>query len=138
MPLFPSREWMETFCERVRAHPDAAEAAEALRGVYRFVVEPAGPLDRRHAYDMRIEPSGGGAPPDVSCLDGEDPSPRLTLTADYTRWRQLIRGEQDLATAFMLRRLRVSGDLGPLLGRASSARPLTDALGQVDSRFPDG
>ncbi len=138
MPLFPSREWMEAFCERVRAHPDAAEAAEALRGVYRFVVEPAGPVDHRHVYDMRIEPSPDGAAPTVSRLEEEHVSPRLTLTADYTRWRQLIRGELDLATAFMLRRLRVSGDLGPLLSRASSARPLTDALAGVDSRFPDG
>ncbi|CAN5164097.1 hypothetical protein BH20ACT9_BH20ACT9_03940 [soil metagenome] len=138
MPLFPSQEWMEAFCERVRSHPDAPEAAEALRGVYRFVVEPAGPLRQRHVYDMSIEPSGSGAGPTVTCLDGEHMSPRLTLTADYSRWRQLILGELDLTTAFMLRRLRVSGDLGPLLSRASSARPLTDALGQVDSRFPDG
>lgn len=138
MPLFPSKEWMEAFCEQVRSHPDAPEAAEALRGVYRFVVEPAGPVRRRHVYDMRIEPSPDGAAPTVGLLDSEHMSPRLTLTADYDRWRQLIQGELDLTTAFMLRRLRVSGDLGPVLSRASSARPLTDALAGVDSRFPDG
>lgn len=134
MPLFPSDEWMAAFGERFLEHPEAADLAAALDGVYRFVVEPAGPLSRRHSFDVAIRPTGAG--PQVTVLDGDGgEAPRLTMTADYRRWQQLIRGEQDVAMALMLRRLRVSGDLAGLTRQLSSAQPLLSALREVDTQW---
>jgi len=134
MPLFPSTEWMDEFCERLASHEDAAELAEALDGVYRFVIDPAGPLTGRETYDISIRPKGAGAV--IGLVDGKrDASPRLTLTADYRRWQQLVRGELDVAMAVMLRRLRVSGDLTSLMGNVSNAQPLVDALHEVDTTW---
>lgn len=132
MPRFPSEEWMDAFCRTLAADPRAGDVADALDGVYRFVIEPAGPLAERHLYDVEIRPSVDGGAPSVHRLtwDGE---PRLTMTADYTRWRQLINGELDVGIAVMLRRLRVSGDLSSLMGRVSSAQPLLDAIGAVET-----
>jgi hypothetical protein len=130
MPVFPSEEWMAEFCRHLADHPDAAAIAEALDGVYRFVVDPGGPLEERHSYDVAIYPDGGGA--DVGVVDGGD-DPRLTMTTDYRRWQQLVRGELDVGMALMLRRLRVSGDLTRLIGNVSSAGPLLDSLSEVDT-----
>ena len=130
MPVFPSEEWMAEFCRRLEDHPEAAGIAAALDGVYRFVVDPAGPLDERHVYDVAIRPSGDGA--DVTVVD-DGANPRLTMTTDYRRWQQLVRGELDVGMALMLRRLKVSGDLSQLIGNVSSARPLMDSLGAVDT-----
>ena len=130
MPVFPSDEWMADFCERLEEHPDAGEIAAALDGVYRFVIEPAGPLTERHTYDIAIRAAGDGA--DVSMIDGDE-KPRLTLTTDYRRWQQLIRGELDVGMAVMLRRIRVSGDLTRLIGSVSSANPLVDSLHDVET-----
>ena len=132
MPVFPSEEWMAEFCRRLEDHPDAAEIAGALDGVYRFVVDPAGPLEERHVYDVAIRPSGGGA--DVAVVD-DGASPRLTMTTDYRRWQQLVRGELDVGMALMLRRLKVSGDLSRLIGNVASARPLMDSLNAVDTEW---
>lgn len=134
MPLFPSTEWMDEFCERLASHDDAGEVAEALDGVYRFVVDPAGPLTDRQTYDISIRPTGAGA--NIGLVDGErHDNPRLVLTADYRRWQQLVRGELDVAMAVMLRRLRVSGDLSSLMGNVSNAQPLVDALHEVDTTW---
>lgn len=130
MPVFPSEEWMAEFCQRLEDHPEAGDVASALDGVYRFVIEPAGPLEDRHSYDVAISPSGGGA--DVAVVD-DGADPRLTLTTDYRRWQQLVRGELDVGMAVMLRRLRVSGDLTKLIGNVSSARPLVDSLSGVET-----
>lgn len=130
MPVFPSEEWMVEFCRRLEAHPDAAEIATALDGVYRFVVDPAGPLEDRHVYDVSIRRTGKGA--EVAVVD-DGADPRLTMTTDYRRWQQLVRGELDVGMALMLRRLRVSGDLTQLVGNVSSARPLMDSLSGVDT-----
>ena len=131
MPLFPSTEWMADFCARLAAKPAAGQLAAALAGTYRFVVEPDGPLRERHVYELSITPGGDGA--DVRLLDGAAGEPRLELTAGYGRWKQLIRGELDLAMAFLLRRLKVKGDIGAITKHASSSRPLMDALAEVDT-----
>ena len=133
MPVFPSYEWMAEFCERLEAHPDAVDIAAALDGVYRFVVEPAGPLAERHTYDVEIRPDGDGA--QVGVIEEDGPAPRLTLTTDYRRWQQLVRGELDVGMAVMLRRLRVSGDLSRLMGSVGSATPLVESLGAVETTW---
>ena len=132
MPVLPSEAWMVEFCHHLESHPDAAEIASALDGVYRFVVDPAGPLAERHVYDVGIYPNGAGA--DVGIVHGGD-QPRLTMTTDYRRWQQLVRGDLDVGMALMLRRLRVSGDLSRLIGNVSSTQPLMDSLSSVDTMW---
>lgn len=131
MPQFPSRAWMESFCVRFGEQPDAQETARVLDGVYRFVVTPSGPLTAEHRYDAAISPAG---PPLARVVD-DTPAPRVTITADYERWRQLITGQLDVAMAVMLRRIRISGDMSSLMSNLSSARPLKDALAAVDTQW---
>jgi hypothetical protein len=138
MPQFPSPEWIDAFCDELAGQPGAAEAARVLDGVYRFVIEPDGPLDQRHAYDLEIRPAPGdrnGDRPAVARLAAPAGEPRLTLNARYGRWRQMIRGELDIVMAVMLRRLRVSGSLDPL--RHANTKPLLRALRSVETTWPD-
>lgn len=138
MPVFPSGDWMTAFCDALRAHPEAAEVATALDGVYRFVVEPSGPLRQRHAYDVSIR--ADGAVPQVMWAGAGNggASPTLTLTATYERWRQLIGGELDIGLAVMLRRVQVSGDLSRLLSQLSKTEPLRESLVAVDTQWLGG
>lgn len=133
MPVFPSYEWMAEFCERLESHEDATEVADALDGVYRFVIDPAGPLEEQHVYDVSIRPTDEGPEVYVFGEDEEADKARLTMSTDYRRWQQLVRGELDVGMAVMLRRLRVSGDLTSLMGNVSTARPLVDSLHEVDT-----
>ena len=134
MPLFPSRAWMDEFCDNVRAHPRAGQVAVALDGVFRFVVEPAGTVVAAHTYDVEIRPDhAGGA---IAAVVEELGDPRLTLSADAHRWEQVIIGELDLGLAVMLRRLRISGDLPSLRGELGNAKPLLDALRAVHTEWP--
>lgn len=134
MPLFPSPEWMQEFCEALAAHPDVDQVASSLDGTYRFVVEPGGPLDDAHAYDVRIE---RGPPAEVALLEEPVDAPTLAIRASHERWRQLIEGTLDITMAVMLRRVRVQGDLGRIVGRLDRAGPLVEALGQVRTEWRD-
>ena len=127
--LFPSSAWIDAFADGLAAHPRAPDVARALNGVYRFVIEPAGPLDIRHSYDVAIQPDGDAA--SVLRLPDPVPEPRMTLTADYERWRQLIERRLDVGLAVLTRRLRISGDLAGLRSGLGDTRPLLDALSEV-------
>lgn len=135
MAVFPSTEWFDAFSRELSAHPEAGRVARALDGTYRFVIEPAGPLTERHAYDLVItfDEADGAS---VTQLDDPAEDPRLTVTASYERWRQLIRGELNLAMAVMLRRVRVAGDLSRLQRQLSDTQPLVDALQRVETTWP--
>jgi hypothetical protein len=134
MPTFPSSQWMEEFCEQLVTQPRADEVAQVLDGVYRFVVEPSGPVAHTERYDVEIRPSPDGQPPAAQLLpDGGEP--RLTMTARYDRWKQLITGKLDVGMAVMLRRVRIQGDLQRLIREMGSAKPLMDALQAVDSQW---
>lgn len=133
MPLFPSTAWVEEFCRQFATHPDAGEAARVLEGTYRFVIDPAGPLDERHEYAVGIHPRDGAG--EAVLLDDPPDRPRLELRANYPNWRRLIVGELDVGMAVMLRRVKVSGDLSGLMRNLSSTRPLTEALGAVDTQW---
>ena len=46
-----------------------------------------------------------------SLVEGTPPSPRLTLTADSTNMMDILSGKMDGARAFMMGKLKVSGDM---------------------------
>lgn len=132
MPVFPSEEWVAEFCTTLRAHPGIERMAASLDGVYRFAIEPAGSLTERHCYDVSIAPGDHGAA--VAPSPPAD-RPRLTITAGYDRWVQLLRGELNVRMAYLLRRIRVSGDIGSVTSSLADAAPLLDSLRAVDSTF---
>jgi hypothetical protein len=133
-PTFPSADWIDAYCLELMRHPRSHETAVALEGTYRFVIEPTGPVDRRHVYDVHVRPAADGA--DVTRVDIAT-EPRLVLTAGYDRWRQLIERRLDVGLAVLTRRLRLSGDLGGIRGSLQDAKPLLDALSSVDTRWPE-
>lgn len=132
MPLFPSTEWMDAFCQRLVAHPRAAEAAAHLGGTYRFVVDPAGPLRERHTYEMLLAVDDGGARAERTTVTG---TPRVTVRTDYSRWRQLLEGRLDIGPAMLFGRLRISGDMAALLSSRHDVDVLVEALREVDTTW---
>lgn len=133
MPVFPSTEWIHEYCDRLAAHPDAGAVARGLDGVYRFVIEPGGPLREPQTHAVEIRPCDDDravvtARGDVPAAEAE-----LSISAAYPQWRQLVEGRLDLALALMLRRVKVGGNLHRLTGRLASAQPLLEALRDVDT-----
>jgi hypothetical protein len=134
VPVFPSDDWIAAYCTQLERDPRSGPMARALHGVYRFVVEPSGPVAELVSYDVAIEPDGNGAR--VTPLPEPIAEPRLTISAPYPRWVQLLRGELDIPIAIMLRRIKVFGDLKTVTAHLDDARPLLDALSAVESTTP--
>lgn len=138
MPEFPSLAWMQAYAATVAQHPAADELARSLGGTFRFVVRPGGPVDREHAYDLHVDPDAGFSASEVGQADptGSGADPLLVVTADHPRWQALLTGKADFVMSFLMRKVKVQGDLGAVRSRLSDARPLLDCLERVPTTFP--
>lgn len=134
MPIFPSSDWMNAFCQQLSGHPRAAGAAANIGGVYRFVVDPAGPLRDRHTYHMLLAVVDGAAHAEQLPAARD---PRVAVRTDYKRWRQLLEGRLDVGPAMLFGRLRISGDMAALMGSRGDLDVLVDALRGVDTVWLD-
>lgn len=131
VPEFPSAEWIDAFCDQLAGHPRAAHAARFLGGVYRFVVDPGGPLGQGHQYQVLLAASEGRAR--VARTDDPGLRARVGVRTDYPHWQQLLRGQLDLGRAMVFGRIRVSGDLAALLNARNDLHVVVDALRAVET-----
>ena len=127
---FPSLDWMQAYAEILAGHDRAAAIATSLEGRYRFTIAPAGGLDAAESYDLLVAtgPAFRAEPA------GTQPA-ALAVTADYTRWKGLLTGRSDFVMSYLMRRIKVEGDLGSIRSRLSDAKPLLDSLTAVPTDF---
>ncbi|CAN5412442.1 hypothetical protein BH23ACT9_BH23ACT9_28950 [soil metagenome] len=128
---FPSIEWMQAYADLVAEHPRADALAQALQGRYRFAITPAGGLTETHRYDLVV-----AAGPSFTAEPAGEQAATLTVTADYHRWQGLMTGKADFVMSFLMRKIKVDGDVGEVRSRLSDAKPLLDCLSAVPTTFP--
>ncbi|MGI9017873.1 MAG: SCP2 sterol-binding domain-containing protein [Euzebya sp.] len=127
---FPSIEWMQAYADLVAAHPTAADLGRSLQGRYRFVITADGALPESHAYDLVVDPE-----PAFRAVRAEDEPADLVVTAGYGRWQGLLSGKSDFVMSYLMRRIKIDGDISEIRGRLRDARPLLDCLKEVPTRY---
>lgn len=127
---FPSLDWMQAYAEIVAAHEHAGEMVRSLEGRYRFTVNPGDGFDDTESYDLVVT---AGPAYHAEVADGSPAM--LAVRADYGRWKKLLTGRADFVMSFLMRKIKVDGDLGTIRSRLSDAKPLLDSLHEVPTDF---
>ena len=65
------------------------------------------------------------------------PAAAYTLTAPYSRWKDVVEGELDPIKGMMQGKLRVHGDLPTIVRYVQAANELVRLTGRIDTQFPD-
>jgi hypothetical protein len=135
VPLFPSEEWCAAVVAAASADPQAAEAAAGFAGDVAVVVEGS-PF---FAAWGRI---GGGRILEWRVLRDADEvdelAPAYLARASLATWRGLFEGRIDPVEAILERKLRVAGDLSPLVERIRFKGVAGRVLDRVETRFDAG
>ncbi len=131
MHPFPSLDWMQAYADAVASHPQASQIADALEGRYRFVIIPSDGLVAEQRYDLVVADG-----PAFTAEVANAQAANLTVTADYDRWKGLLTGRADFVMSFLMRRIKVAGDVGEIRSRLNDAKPLLDCLSTVPTTFP--
>jgi putative sterol carrier protein len=139
MPLFPSEEWCEAAIALVNADPERAVAAAGWNGDLGAVVESeAGKLDE--TFVAYVVPEGDRIGkfkvlPDPDDL--EELEPAYVIRGPYSVWKALLQGTMDPVEAIVRRRIRVQGDVQPLIERARFRGIVDRMLRQLETHFAD-
>src|ERR1044071_9205979 len=137
MAMFASQAWFEAFRTEINASDHYREAAADWGGdiAFRIVAEP----DRKVPRDLwGYLDLWHGACRDARAIDaGEGDGAAYTLTAPYSRWKDVVQGELDPIKAMMQGKLRVRGDLPTIVRYVKAANELVRLTGSVDTEFPD-
>ena len=138
MALFPSKEWLVAYVEKINSSKEYEEAAATWEGDLAYVFEAEPDL---------------GVPEDVwtwadlwhgKCRDArygipaeEGEKSKFIIRAPYSRWKQVIKKELDPIKGMMQGKLKLKGDMPTLVRYVRAANELVNLAGQVDTEFAD-
>lgn len=140
MAVFPGVEWGELYRERINGSAEYADAAATWEGDLVFVYEREPDksvpddvyswLDLWHGRCRAIEMLQGPQDPKAA-------SAQFTISAPYSRWKSVMRGELDPVKAMMQGKMKVKGDLPTIVRYVQAANVLVALAGQVPTEFVD-
>lgn len=138
MAVFPSKEWLDTYVERINASNAYREAAATWEGdvSYVFEAEPdCGVPEEIWAWlDLwhgQCRQGRYGVPP------GEGSQAKFVIRAPYGRWKEVINKELDPVKGMMQGKLRLTGDLPTIIRYVKAANELVNLAASVPTEFVD-
>jgi hypothetical protein len=139
MPVFPSRAWAEQAMALVNADPEAVAAGRDWKGDFGIVIEAE--LGRlAEPFVAWVRPENGQIAELRVLVDPDDLdelAPTYRIAAPFSVWKALLRGTLDPVQALARRRLRVEGDVEPLVKRMRYKDIATRTLAGIETRFAD-
>lgn len=140
MPTFPSRAWLAEAIRLFNQDPETAAAGSGWVGEVGFrVLSEPGQLS--HSYAAYLVPAAKGGVERFEYLENADEleglEPPYVLSAGYSVWKALLKGEMDPVEAVFLRRVEIQGNLQQILERVRFRGIIERVLSQLDSEFVD-
>jgi len=139
MAMFAGQEWFEAFGREIEGSEAYREAAAEWEGdiAFRVVAEPDrnGPEDLWGYLDLWHGRCRRAAA--ITAAEAESDAAAYTLTAPFSRWKDVVQGELDPIKGMMQGKLRVRGDLPTIVRYVKAANELVRLTGLVDTDFQD-
>jgi len=139
VPVFPSRAWAEEAMALVNADPESVAAGRDWRGDFGIVIE-AEPGRLAQPFVAWVHPEDGRIAELRVLVDPDDLDelePAYRISAPFSVWKALLRGALDPVQALASRRLRVEGEVQPILERMRYKDIATRTLARIETRFAD-
>lgn len=123
----------------LNADPEMVSASRGWKGDFGVVIEAeAGKLDEHFVAWVRPE---NGRVAELRVLvdpdDLDELEPAYRIHAPYSVWKGLLLGSLDPVEAIVKRRLRVEGDVQPILERMRYKDIAARVLSRLETRFAD-
>jgi len=123
----------------LNSDPETVAAGRGWRGDFGVVIEPE-PGKLEEHFVVWVRPEEGRVAELRVLVDADDLDelePAYRISAPYSVWKGLLQGRLDPVEAILKRRLRVDGDVQPILERMRYKDIASRVLSRVETRFID-
>jgi putative sterol carrier protein len=138
MPLFPSREWVDTYVDRINQSSEYREAAATWEGDTAYVFQPEpdkGVPDEIWVWMDLWHGECRGWKYDVPPEEGAQA--KFVIQAPYSRWKEVIKKQLDPVKGMMQGKLKLKGDLPTIVRHVKAANELVNLATTIPTEFPD-
>jgi putative sterol carrier protein len=135
---FPSPEWIAAYEQAINGSTAYRDAStEWTFGAVALVVNPQPEIGLPEAVGLWLDLDRGVCRGAKLVSDAEAGQAPFVLTADYARWRQVIRKELGPVAGIMQRKIALQGSLPIVVRFIKSAEALVEAATRVPTTFLD-
>jgi putative sterol carrier protein len=134
--LFPSKEWLEDYVDRINQSAAYRDAATAWEGDLSYVLEAEPDKGLPHEVWLWMDLWHGecrGAKYDVPREEGS--KAKFIIMAPYSRWKEVIRRELDPVKGLMQGKLKLKGDLPAIVRHVNAANELVKLAASMPTEF---
>jgi putative sterol carrier protein len=133
MAKFLSEKWLKECRKTLQDSEEFKSEARDFSGDFIFSFEADDELAKTKRLFLSIQ---GGSCEEAVFLNGEPyPDADYRISAPYSLWMRMIRGEEDALAAFTSRKVKVKGNMLRLMMNSGSAIALVKALAGVPIDF---
>ena len=111
--VFPDSEWLQGFKDYLNSNEEYARIASKWEGDLAFEIKADGPLTEDHYVYLDLWHGVCRDAMVLPSLEGVDPV--FVLTAPFTNFSRVVKGELDPMQAMLTRKLSVKGNMGYMM-----------------------
>ena len=130
--LFPSAEWLKVFEEKLNNDEKYARIAKNWEGDILFNIEPEGPLPNPMKLYLDL---WHGECRKAYIAEEDHQNPAYVLSAPYTNFARIIKGELDPMQAMITRKLRVKGSMAYMMRNVPVVLDFVRCAQEVDTEL---
>lgn len=135
---FPSAEWVNAYGDAINASDTYRQASvEWTHGAVALVVNPQPDIGVPTALGVWLDLDRGACRAARLVTQAEADGAPFVLTADYLRWKQVLRKELGPIAGIMQRKVLLKGSLPIVVRFVKSAEALVEAATRVPTKFLD-
>ncbi len=135
---FPSAEWVARYKEAINANPAYKVAgANWDKGVVSLICKAKPDIGLPEDMGIWLDLHKGVCRDARVVSADEARKAPFCITAEYERWKQVIRKELNPITGMLQGKLRLKGDLPTIVRFVDASKALVESAGMVPTVFPD-
>jgi putative sterol carrier protein len=134
MLVFPSKEWVDSFVEKLNASPEFAEAGENWEGDILFVVDKDENFPRTSCVYLDLfEGKCRRFEYHDDCAESKMPKSEFKYIGPYKNWVRLINKEIDPIQGIITGRFKLDGPIMKIITYRKAAKEIVNVAATIES-----
>ncbi len=133
MPLFGTKEWVDTYIKNLNDNKAYEEAASWWEGDFVFIAEPAGNLD--HEIKLYVDLWHGKCRSGRVLESVEEPKAEFIWSGNWDNWVLLLTKKIDPIQGLMAGKFKLVGNMAKVMRATKAAQEMVNSVVATDTQL---